>query len=97
MSIKLEIVPLKDEEGTSTSALIIYHASCGQERMILNREIIGDGYTLRCNCGLQLALSQELVSTITYAAIDAQPRLLNLSDSETVSLAIREQQTALFF
>jgi hypothetical protein len=58
--------------------------------MSLRRETAGDGYTLRCDCGLQLDLSEEAVSVMTYAAIDAQARLLKLPDSATVRLAIRE-------
>lgn len=90
MSIQLEVVPLRDNQEISASVLVLYHSGCGQGRMLLRRDTAGDVYTLRCDCGLQLDLSEESVSAITYAAIDAQPRLLNLSDSATVRLAIRE-------
>lgn len=90
MSIQLEVVPLQDNQEISASALVLYHAGCGQDRMSLRRETAGDRYTLRCDCGLQLVLSEGDVSVITYAAIDAQARLLKLADSATVRLAIRE-------
>ena len=90
MNIQLEVVPLQDNQEISASELLLYHSECGQGRMSLRRKMAGDGYPLRCDCGLQLELSKESVSVFTYAAISAQPRFLKLSDFETVQLAIRE-------
>ena len=90
MNIQLEVVPLRDNQEISSSGLVLFHSDCGQGRMSLRREAAGNGYTLQCDCGLHLDLTEELVSVITYAAIDAQPRLLNLPDSVAVRLAIRE-------
>ena len=90
MNIKLEVVPLRDNQEISSSELVLYHSECKQAKMVLRQEAVGDGYTIRCGCGLQLDLPEAAVSDITYIAIDAQPRLLNLTDSETVQLIIRE-------
>lgn len=90
MNIQLEVVPLRDNQSTSASELVLYHSECRQAKMVLRRDAVGVGCILRCGCGLQLDLPEKLVSAITYAAIDAQPRILNLSDSVTVQLSIRE-------
>lgn len=90
MNIQLEVVPLRDNQGISASEFVLYHSECKQAKMVLRREAAGDGYTLRCGCGLQLDLPEESVSVITDAAIDEQPRVLNLPDSVTVRLVIRE-------
>lgn len=90
MVIQLEVVPLRDNQEISASDLVLFHSECGQGRASLRREMVGDGYTLLCDCGLRLDLSEDTVSVMTYAAIDAQPRLLNLPDSIAVRLAIRE-------
>lgn len=93
MNIQLEVVPLQDNQEISASELVLYHSECRQAKMILRRDTVGDGYILRCGCGLQLDLPKESVSVITYAAIDAQPRVLNLPNSVTVRLLIREIAT----
>lgn len=93
MSIQLEVVPLRDNQEISASELVLYHSECRQAKMILRRDAVGGGYSLRCDCGLQLDLSEESFSVITYASIDAQPRELNLADSGTVRLLIREVTT----
>lgn len=90
MNIQLEVVPLRDNQEISASEFVLYHSECGRGRMSLRREVAGDGYTLRCDCGLRLDLPEALVSGVTYAAIDAQPLLLSLPDSVTIRLAIRE-------
>ena len=90
MNIQIEVVPLRDNQEISTSELALYHSGCARGRISLRREMSGDRFTLRCDCGLQLDLSEESVSLITYAAIDAQPRLLELPDSATVQVTIRE-------
>lgn len=90
MNIQLEVDPLRDNQETSASELVLYHSGCKQARMVLRREAARVGYSLRCDCGLQLDLTEESVSIITSAAIDTQPRLLNLPDSVTVRLLIRE-------
>lgn len=93
MNIQLEVVPVGDTQEISASELVLYHSDCRQPRLVLRRNAIGDGYFLRCGCGLLLDLPDESVSVITYAAIDAQPRVLNLPDSITIQLLIREVAT----
>lgn len=90
MNISLDVVPLRDNQETSSFNLTLHHSECGQGRMILRRNALGTGYNLRCNCGLLLDLPDESITVITHTAIDSQPRHINLSDSVTVQLAVRE-------
>lgn len=88
----IEVVPLCDNEETTFSNLRLFHGGCAPHPLTKYRDPLSDTYSLRCQCGSSLALSDNDIMAITYTAIDQQPRSISRTDANPISINARLSQ-----
>jgi hypothetical protein len=89
MTIGIEVNPLADNEETSFANVRLRHARCEHGLLRKHRDPASGIYTLRCGCGLELELTADAITSITYTAIDEQPRTIAIAESQSITITSR--------
>jgi len=91
MTIGIEVSPLHDNEDLSFANLHLFHASCSNAALNKYRNPCTGVYSLKCSCGLELELSDDVISKIFSTATDEQVRTIIVPRAQPIAISSRNK------